>query len=303
MDKSFKDFIDVNKLFGKIFIVGLEGFGKTLLLSAIAVEVMKNGLQDCFKSWDVVDKYNRLGYNFTKDYEHLCFVAFLEINCSGTNFPDRVSYDFDPFRFALYCDDYDTDIYPPYSSLFVPECQRVWPSYKAENIRPEVFAKMETGRQAKFNLVMDAQRLMMVAKPIRDLCNRIIVLTKKVEEIKDNKGVVIGHRLYINEFSSNKDAENFVNNGVLKNCESYTLRIDKCMYENFLSEYFEFMHLIGRENQDFRIVKHEPLETIEDIDNMTSVLMPEGYLISKSIKNKKVEIEDEDTNDFKEYNF
>ena len=286
-EKSFDEFIDVSKQFGKMLIIGLEGFGKTLLLSAIAVKVMLNGLNDCYKSYDVVDRYNNLGFNFSKDYEHLCFVAFIEINCKGTDLPSRVSYDFDPFHFALFCDDYETDIYPPYASLFVPECQRVWPSYKAEQIRPEVYGNMETGRQAKFNLVMDAQRLMMVAKPVRDLCNRIIRLDKKCEEIKNSKGEVVGHRLYIIEFNSNADAESYVNNGVKKNCEEYILRIDRCHYENFLSEYFEFMHLIGREEQDFRVVSHKEIESVEDINEMTSILMPEGYLVSKYKKKDK----------------
>ena len=174
---TFDEFINVDKPFGKILITGLEGYGKTLLLSAIAVKVMLNGMNDCFKSYDVVKRYNDLGFNFSTDYEHLCFVAFLEINCAGTDIPGRVSYDFDPFHFGLFCEDFDTDIYPPYASLFVPECQRVWPSYKAEQIRPEVYGNMETGRQAKFNLVMDCQRLMMVAKPVRDLCNRLKVPT------------------------------------------------------------------------------------------------------------------------------
>lgn len=291
MDKRFDEFIDVKKPFGKIFICGLEGYGKTLLLSAIAVKCMLNGLNDCFKSHEIVDRYNTYGYNFSKNYEHLVFCAFIGINCSGTHIPDRISYDFDPFHFALYCEDYETDIYPPYSHLFVPEAQRVWPSYKAEQIRAEVLGKMETGRQAKFDLVFDAQRLMMVAKPIRDLCNRIIFLEEKVEEIKDVKGVCIGHRLHIVEFKSNREAENFVNNPNSKFGEHYTLRIDKCMYDNFMSSYFEYMSLIGREEQDFRIVEHKEIETIEDIENMTSILMPEGFLVSKNRKAKKEEIE------------
>ncbi len=292
MEKTFKEFIDVSKPIGKIFICGLEGFGKTLLLSTIAVQCMLNGMNDCFKSFDVVDRYNNYGFKFTKNYDHVVFVAFIGINCAGTAIPDRVSYDFDPFHFALFCDDYDTDIYPPYSRLFVPEGQRVWPSYKAEQIRSEVYGNMETGRQAKFDLVFDAQRLMMVAKPIRDLCNRIIILEKKIEEIKDMSGKCVGHRLYIVEFGSNKEAEQFVNNPNCKLGEHYTLRIDKCMYENFLSEYFEFMHLIGREEQDFRIVQHKEIETIEDINNMTSILMPEGYLVNSKTKKKKVENDD-----------
>ncbi len=295
---NFDEFIDVTKPLGKILICGLEGFGKTLLLSTIAVKTMLNGLFDCYKSWDTVDRYNRMGFNFTKDYEHLCFVAFICINCLGTEIPLRKSYDFDPFHFGLFCEDFDTDIYPPYAHLFVPESQRVWPSYKAEQIRPEVYGNMETGRQAKFDLVMDAQRLMMVAKPIRDLCGRIIILEKKVEEIKDIHGTVIGHRLYVIEFNSNKEAERFVNDSKVGTGKRYILKINKCMYENFLSEYFEYMHLIGRENQDFRIVPHKEIESIEDINSMTSTLAPDNYYISKNKKSVKKEEIIEDIPDF-----
>lgn len=294
---NFDDFINVDKLFGKILICGLEGFGKTLLLSAIAVKVMLNGLNDTFRSYEKVDEYNKLGFNFSKNYEHLCFSAFIEINCAGTNIPDRVSYDFDPFHFGLFCSDgYETDIYPPYSSLFVPECQRVWPSYKAEQIRPEVYGKMETGRQSKFNLICDAQRLMMVAKPIRDLFNRIIILENKVEEIKDLKGNVVGHKLHILEFSSNADAEKYVNNRQERNLNRYILKINKCMYENFLTDYFEFMSLIGRESQDFRIVEHKKVDSIDDINSMTSILMPDDYLVSNKKKIKEESVVNDNIN-------
>ena len=297
---TFDEFINVNQQFGKILICGLEGFGKTLLLSAIAVKVMLNGLNDTIKSYEKVDQYNQLGFNFSKNYEHLCFTAFIEINCSGTNIPDRVSYDFDPFHFALHCDDgYYTDLYPPYSSLFVPECQRVWPSYKAEQIRPEVYGKMETGRQSKFNLVCDAQRLMMVAKPIRDLFNRILILENKVEEIKDMKGNVIGHKLFIIEFSSNADAEKFVNNRQEHNAKRYLLIINKCMYANFLSDYFEFMSLIGAEDKDYRIIPHIKIENIDNINSMTSILMPEGFLLDKKVSKSNLNKNEVDkTEDF-----
>ena len=287
---TFNEFIDINDAFGKILIIGLEGFGKTLLLSYIAVEAMLNGRNDCFKSWQVVDRYNKLGFRFSKNYEHLCFTAFITVNCKGTNIPGRKSYDFDPFHFGLYCEDFDTYLYPPYAHLFVPECQRVWPSYKSEYIRAEVYGKMETGRQSKFDLIADAQRLMMIAKPIRDLFGRILILKSKVKHIKNNKGVVIGHLLHIIEFNSNASAESYVNNGQNKDGREYYLKLDRCIFNNYLSDYFEFMSLIGREKQDFRIVEHLDIRSIVDINKMSSILMPEDYLVPRFKKKDKSSI-------------
>ncbi|MBQ8430598.1 MAG: hypothetical protein IJX26_01470, partial [Clostridia bacterium] len=144
---EFKDFIVISKRLGKILICGLEGYGKTLLLSYIAVEKMIIGESECWTSYEKVDEYNSLGYNFSKDYEHLVFVAFMTINCSETQISDRTSYSCDPYHIGLFMEDWNTDLYPPGANIFIPEIQRVYNSYNAERIRPEIYGYWETSRQ------------------------------------------------------------------------------------------------------------------------------------------------------------
>lgn len=68
------------------------------------------------------------------------------------------------------------------------------------------------------------------------------------------------------------------------------------MYENFLTDYFEFMSLIGRESQDFRIVEHKKVDSIDDINSMTSILMPDDYLVSNKKKIKEESVVNDNIN-------
>lgn len=285
----FKDFINVNKRLGKVLICGLEGFGKTLLLSYIAVEKMLNGMQDCNESFEKVDKYNQLGYHFSKDYEHLVFVAFITINCSSTEIPSRISYACDPFRIGLHMEDYDTDLYPPGATIFIPEIQRVYNSYSSERIRPEVYGYWETSRQYGVSLVGDCQRYMMVAKPLRDLVNRFIVLTKEVEHIRNSKGDVIGHKLFVLEFNSNKDIELWGSNGKTDKAKEYVLILDRLTFDHYDSYYFEYSHLKGRYNQDFNISTYPEIKSINEVELLDDTRIPDGFLIPKNVGNKKEE--------------
>ena len=242
---KFKDCINIHDRLGKILICGLEGYGKTLLLSYIAVEKMLIGQEECWKSFDKIDKYNAMGFNFTKNFDHTVFVAFMTINCSGTDIPSRTSYACDPFHIGLYMDDWYTDLYPPYSTIFIPEIQRVYNSYNAEKIRPRVYGFWETSRQYGISLVGDCQRYMMVAKPLRDIINRFIVLTKEVEHVKDLKGNVIGHKLYVLEFNSNKDIEHWGATGKKDNAKEYMLYLPRLTFGNYDSYFFEYSHLKG----------------------------------------------------------
>lgn len=287
-EKQFSEFIKVNDRFGKILICGLEGFGKTLLLSYMAVEKMLIGEQECWKSWEKVDKYNALGYNFSKNYEHLVFVAFMTINCSATHIPDRTSYACDPYRIGLYMEDWDTDLYPPGATIFIPEIQRVYNSYNSERIRPRIYGYWETSRQYGVSLVGDCQRYMMVAKPLRDLINRFIVLTKEITHVKDIKGNVIGHKLYVLEFNSNKDIELWGSTGRKDNAKEYVLYLPRLTFGNYDSYYFEYSHLKGRYNQDFYIDKYPDITSIDDVEYIDDTEVPEGFLLSKKTTKKEV---------------
>ena len=114
---KFKDFINYEKRIGKMIITGVEGSGKTMLLTRIGVGKMLHGQQDCWKSYDVVDEYNAMGFNFSKNYEHLAF-SNIDMNCAGTYIPDRKVYRCSPYRIGLFDEDFETIPYPPYS-LFV----------------------------------------------------------------------------------------------------------------------------------------------------------------------------------------
>lgn len=287
MEKTFEEFLKIDERIGKMLICGLEGYGKTLLLSYIAVEKMLIGQQECWKSWEIIDKYNALGYDFSKDFEHLVFVAFIEVNCQGTDMPTRKSYDLDPFRIGLYDENYDTDIYPPYANLFIPEAQTVFNSYKQNSMRPEFFRFFETSRQARLSLILDCQRPILIAKNVRDLINRFIILTKPVEHLKNNKGEVIGHKLFILEFHSNLGLEAWVKTGKKTDFEEYELILNRCMFNNYDSYFFEYLHLQGRENQDFRIIEKESISSIDDVENIASMTAPDGFYKTSSKKTEE----------------
>lgn len=287
MEKTFEEFLKIDERIGKMLICGLEGYGKTLLLSYIAVEKMLIGQQECWKSWEIIDKYNALGYNFSKDFEHLVFVAFIEVNCQGTDIPTRKSYDLDPFRIGLYDENYDTDIYPPYANLFIPEAQTVFNSYKQNSMRPEFFRFFETSRQARLSLILDSQRPILIAKNVRDLINRFIILTKPVEHLKNNKGEAIGHKLFILEFHSNLGLETWVKTGKKTDFEEYELILNRCMFNNYDSYFFEYLHLQGRENQNFRIIEKETISSIDDVENIASMTAPDGFYKTNSKKTEE----------------
>lgn len=285
MVKKLKDFINVNERAGKILIFGLEGTGKTLLLSALAIEKMLNCQLDILDSYSQVDELNLMGYSFSTDYEHLVFSAFIKINCSGTNIPDLESYKLNPFKLGLFMRDYDTDFYPPGSWFFIPECQRVFNSYMQEYMRPEVSGMFETSRQAGYSLIMDCQRPMLIAKNIRDITNRFIRLYKPCTHVLNKDGVCCGHKLYIHEFRSNKDVETWESTGVEQNYEEYTLELDRCYFNNYDSYFFRYFHLRGRSDQDFTIEKWPDIENIDDVEALSAesgMTPPDGYYKKKS---------------------
>lgn len=285
MVKTIEEFINVNDRAGKILVFGLEGSGKTLLLSAIAIQKMLNCQMDILDSYSKVDELNSMGYSFSQDYEHLVFSAFIKINCSGTNIPDLESYKLNPFKLGLSMPDYETDFYPPGAWFFIPECQRVFNSYMQDYLRPEVSAMFETSRQAGYSLIMDCQRPMLIAKNIRDITNRFIRLYKPCTHELDKDGNVCGHNLYVHEFHSNKDVEVWDSTGVEQNYEEYTLHLTKCYFDNYDSYFFRYFHLKGRSEQDFTIEKWPDITDIDDVEALTDeagMTPPEGYYKKKS---------------------
>lgn len=293
-EKHFKDFMNLSKRQGKVLICGEEGSGKTLLSTYIAVEKMLMGVQDCWKSYEKVDKYNSLGYNFSKNYEHLVFSNF-DINCSYTHIPSFKSYVVDPYKIGFHCEDYETVPLPPYSFLVLTEAQTIFNAYLWNYFRPEVRRYWETSRQTEVEIIIDTNSPNLIYKGMRDLLNRIIYLYQDVEEIKNLDGIVVGHKLFIKEFKKYSQLERYfdTNNEKLVK-EDYILILNRCVYPNYNTKQCEYLALKGREMQDYLIEHFPEIKTAEDVEAFVSnfgLYMPEGYLVSpgnalKTSKNK-----------------
>lgn len=300
MEKSFEEFMNLSKRQGKVLICGDEGAGKTLLSTYIGIQKMLRGVKDCWKSYELVDKFNSLGYKFSKNYEHTVFSNY-DINCSGTSIPSFSSYMIDPYRIGLYCDDYETDLLPPLTFVILTEAQRIFNAYKWQYIRPEVRAFWETSRQAEIELLMDTNQPNLIYSGMRSLCNRVIYLHEPVQEIKSVHGVVTGHKLFVQEFKKYSFFERFLmtnNKDLIK--EEYTLILPKCVYQNYDSYQCRLLHLKGRQEQDFNVSHFPKIETVEDVEAFAEnfgLYAKEGYYVKpsdlKKIKEEKVENEDD----------
>lgn len=289
VEKTFKEVFDLNKRLGKILFAGAEGSGKTLAMVMLGVEKMLRGQKDCWKSYDEVDEYNALGFNFSKNYEHLVY-STVDMNCSYTEIPSFSSYEVDPYRLGLYSEDYETDLLPPGACVFIDEAHIPFNAYMWPYVRPEVVGYWTTSRQYDISLVMATNRPTQVVNFIRDLCNRIFYFPENVEEIK-NGGVVVGHRFHVLEFDNNACFERFLNTGQKENCKEYILRYDKCCYPNFDSRKLRFAHVRGRELSDYICAHHDEIKSVEDIERIFlrfGFVFPRGYYIIKSEKVKSV---------------
>lgn len=286
---SFDKFMDLSKRQGKVLICGEEGAGKTLLSTYIGIQKMLRGLQDCWKSYQQVDEYNALGYNFSKNYEHLVFSNY-DINCFGTRIPSFRSYVLDPFRVGLFCSEYETDLLPPYAFLTVTEAQIAFNSHKWASIRPEVRRFWETSRQADIELIADTNQPNLVYDGVRKLFNRVIYLYQNVVEILDRDKIVVGHKLFIKEFRNYKLLEKYSEtnneNLVLK---TYELILRKCVYKNYDSKQCRYIHLKGRKDQDYRIEHFPEIESIEDVENFAKTfgaVAPDDYYLNSKANSK-----------------
>ena len=293
MQKSFNEFLDLDKRIGKILICGDEGSGKTLLTTYISVQKMLHGEIDKYKSYEKVEEYNSLGYNFTTTYEHLLFANY-DINTAGTRIPDMKNYILDPFRVGLFCNDYETDFYPPGALFTITEAHIVFNSHKWLYVRPEVQRFWETARQAGIDLIMDTNRPGLIFNGVRDLCDRVIYLWKSCDEIKNVDGEIVGHKLYVREFKKYNDLALYLKDTRTNNYVEYTLILNKCVYENYDSYQCRYIHILGRENQDFRIEYFPKIKTIEDVNAFAKnfgARIPEVYYVTDSPINKSQEEE------------
>lgn len=302
-EKKFKDFIDYDKPVGKMLIVGKEeGVGKTLLLTRIAVGKMLHGLEDCYKSYSYVDEYNSYGFEFSKDYEHLCFSNYA-INCKGTHIPDRESYACNYYRVGYFDSAYYTDFYPPCSLFCMTEGKNYLDAYKWEKFPDRYISWLKTMRQARYDMCVDSQVSGDICTAYKRICGRFIYLYKKCEEIHNSKGELIGHKLFVIEWNDYRDVELFESSTKKQNYKEYVLIIDDIsggLYNNYDSYYCRLLHLKGRKGQDFRIENFPDIKTIEDIEYFADEFgfnMPSDFLKgSKNQKKIEVSLEGEDFN-------
>ena len=280
----FKDFINYEKRIGKILIAGVEGSGKTLLLSRIGIGKILHGLEDCWKSYDEVDFYNSLGMNLSKNYEHLCFTNY-DLNCSGTEQPFDKSYRCNPYRLGLFDKNFETDFFPPYALFCITEGYNFLNAYLYDKFREEFKGWLKTCRQAKYDLAVDCHAFADICTIFRRLTNRFIYLYKEVEDIKDRHGVIVGHRLFVMEWTNNRDAEIFESSGKVQNCRKYELIIDMCLHENYQTDYCKYLHLVGRKLVDFFIQHFSDIENVDEIVGMLEdfgTIPIEGFFKMKS---------------------
>lgn len=287
-EKKFSEVFDLRKRLGKILFAGKEGSGKTLAMAILGVEKMLRGQEDCWQSYDEVDEYNELGYNFSKNYEHLVY-SNVDMNCDYTEIPSFKSYEVDPFRLGLYSGDYETDLLPPGACVFVDEAHVPFNAYMWQYVRPEVTGYWTTSRQYDISLIMATNRPKQVVNFIRELCNRIFYFEDNVEEVKKN-GEVVGYRFPTLEFNDNACFEAFLRTGKKENCDEYIMTYNQCRYPNYDTRKCRFLHVRGREFADFVAKHYEEIKTIEDVERLYKRFgfdIPEGYYLKPSEKAKK----------------
>ena len=272
-------------------IFGPRGRGKDLLCTYFAIQKMFNGLEESYQSQEIVKKYNSMGFNFSTNYEHLLFANY-DINCLGTFCPNRRSYVFNPYRIGLYDPNYSTDILPPLTLAIITEAQRVFNSYVAKKFRDSFFAYFETSRHWGVDFILNCQRPILIAPNVRELVDEFMYI-EKLEHKYDLKGNCIGHTWTIIEWYEWQSCANFLKNGKLENYRKYKIHCDKCLFENYDSYFLRYIHLRGREKQDFKIEHFPTINSIKDIEKFGDIFgltMPKGFL-----KSKETEYSEEDS--------
>lgn len=225
-----------------------------------------------FDTYDEIDTYNSCGFNFSKNFEHLCFANF-DINTDGGIVPDLRSYKVNPYKLGLN-GKFKTDIFPPNSMFFMTEFQNYAPSNMDQYIRPEYRQFFQTSRHYGLSIFVDTQRPTDVAKCIRDLFD-VFIECVSVENLYYN-GVCIGHKWKLRIIENSRFLEDYLKSNDNKLCVEIYHKSDRCYFNNYNSEFCRDLHIRGRENQDFKI-EHFGNGGDDDI-----LSQPDGFFIKKS---------------------
>ena len=228
---------------------------------------MLNGMEDCFKSYDIVDYYNSIGYNFSKNYEHLAFANF-DVNCINTILPDRKINTIDPYHLGLHCDKYNTIMVPPCSLVGVTEAQRYYNSHMASYFRPEILAFYETSRQWDVDFVFDCQRPRLIVPSIRELIDEFYCCLG-VKDVINRYGFCVGHVWKMLKFYDWGAVESYLTSGKTDNAEVVIDRCNTCLHENYDTAFCRWLHLQGRKEQDFYVEKYSTITCVEDVEKLS----------------------------------
>ena len=116
-----------------------------------------------------------------------------------------------------------------------------------------------------------------------------IFLYKECEHIYNSKGERIGHKLFVREFKRWQDAEKYDQTLKIENCEEYELIIDLDMFPCYDSKFCRYLHLYGRELQDY-VIEHFPdikdLDDVEELVKNYGIIPPDGFFKTKKVENK-----------------
>lgn len=252
---------------------GLPGTGKTLYLVYKACALMQSTIYEVFNVYDEIESLNSVGFNFSKNFEHLIASNF-DISSIGCKIPDLRTYKVNPFRLGMPSKDFKTDIFPFGFNFLVTECQNYWPSDMWQYLRPEVKTFWQTKRHGDYDFILDCQAPMDLAKPVRVLVDTFYEHTD-LKHIYKN-GVCVGHEFYLNKILGNSKLEEYLRTGNINLCEQIVEKVNICLFDNYDSYFCRMLHINGREKQDYKII-HFGQENDSDI-----LTAPDGYFNKKT---------------------
>ena len=117
-----------------------------------------------------IEELNKNGGNLSLPPEaHVIFAN----DKTYTHFPDFHAYLFDPNKFAIPNDKYDTIRIMPHGTYIIDECHKYYNS-KMKEIDTFKIQAFEISGHYDVNIILIAHRIMQIHKDIRDLADRII---------------------------------------------------------------------------------------------------------------------------------
>lgn len=157
--------------FGIRVIAGKFGVGKGVTNTIIAIDEMRNKIlykNTCYAINQLIAKQSR-PFNFPTQ-EHIVF----------SNYPitdrGKKSYDFDPEKFMLPNNEFDFDIFPPFSCFHIEEAQTgSFSAYEWGNFPSPALMAFSRIRHPKFTFTLDMQFIENLNKNLRRFAFEYII--------------------------------------------------------------------------------------------------------------------------------